>query len=448
MAIDAVLLRLMRERKMFAQLYSAIPEETPVIEKETRAVLRDFERYYKAYPSHDHIDKETFVPRFMQWHPSLKDEQKLYYMKLLDGVWSKEADEDQRTNIMSWLAELEMATSMANLTETFNSGDLDEDFYAKIIEITDQYKKRVDVRFDRWIDDPIFDLLLEDLNDDGVAWRLNCMNKHSRKLRMGDFIIVAGRPNKGKTSFLASESTFWAPQLPPDKNIIWLNNEGPGRRIVPTLYRAALGKTIPQLGELARAGLAEAEYSDVVGRRDRIRVIDIHGWTNGMVERVLEDSNPGLIIYDMIDNIKGFGNAARTDLGLEMMYQWARERSVKFDAIGVATSQISNDGDGLMFPTMGMLKDSKTGKQGACDMQLMIGSSNDPTYANARFIGLPKNKMSRPGIPEDPRQEVHFNRDTARFTDVAGEYSLHEHETNQATQQVHSGDADGVDAVL
>lgn len=424
--LDKVLLGLMKDKKMFLQLYSAIPAETPIIDAPTRALLNDYDKYFKAYPSHNAIDKDTFFPRFFQWHPNLKPEQKQYYTMVIDQVFAKDIDDDQRKNIMSWLAEVEMATTMANLAEQYNSGDLDEDLYAKIIDITDQYKKRADVRFDNWIDEDIGSLLQDDLNDDGVSFRLNCLNKHMRKLRGGDFGIVAGRPNKGKTSWIASEISFMAPQLDPDKNVIWLNNEGPGRRIVPTVYRAALGLTVPELGAIAESGEAERRYIEIMGRRDRVRVIDIHGWTNGMVERVLEENNPGIIVYDMIDKIKGFGSAARTDLGLEMMYDWARERSVKFNSIGLATSQISVDGDGLMFPTMGMLKDSKTGKQGACDFQIMIGASNDPSYANSRFIGVVKNKLSRAGIPEDPKAEVMFNRDTARYTDVVSEHTLTE----------------------
>src|SRR5690606_31011004 len=136
---------------------------------------------------------------------------------------------------------------------------------------------------------------------------------------------------------------------------------------------------------------------------------DIHGYNNSQVELILQDNNPGLIIYDMIDNIKFNGEAARTDLALEYMYQWARERSVKYDSIGWASSQISNDGDGLMFPTLGMLKDSKTGKQGACDFQLMIGSSNDAGLQSSRWLGLPKNKLRKEGAPGDPRAEVIFD---------------------------------------
>jgi replicative DNA helicase len=91
---------------------------------------------------------------------------------------------------------------------------------------------------------------------------------------------------------------------------------------------------------------------------------------------------------------------------------------VKYDCIGLATSQISNEGDGLQFPSLGMLKDSKTGKQGACDFQLMIGASNDPGLAPVRWLGLPKNKLRREGAKGDPRAEVQFQPQIARYADV------------------------------
>jgi replicative DNA helicase len=197
-----------------------------------------------------------------------------------------------------------------------------------------------------------------------------------------------------------------------------LNNEGPGRRIIPRLYQSALNLSMTEMKEQHQAGLLVSAYREAVGRLDRIRVIDVHGFNTGQIEAILEESNPGVIVYDMIDNIRGFSGEARTDLQLEEMYKWARERSVKFDCIGLATSQISNDGDGMQFPTLGMLKDSKTGKQGACDFQLMIGASNDPGLAKSRFISLPKNKLRKPDGPSDPRAEVIFDGTRARYTDI------------------------------
>jgi len=168
-------------------------------------------------------------------------------------------------------------------------------------------------------------------------------------------------------------------------------------------------------------------YIDVVGDKHKIRVKDVHSLHVGQVESIIEQNNAEIVIYDMIDNLYGFGTEARTDLMLEKMYQWGRSIGVSMGHAGLATSQISNDGDGEMFPSLGMLKDSKTGKQGACDFQLMIGSSNSPELAGSRWMGLPKNKLRREGRPSDPRAEVFFNPEIARYQNVSdlpddGEY--------------------------
>jgi replicative DNA helicase len=62
-----------------------------------------------------------------------------------------------------------------------------------------------------------------------------------------------------------------------------------------------------------------------------------------------------------------------------------------------------------------MLKDSKTGKQGASDFQLMIGKSNDPCLSMSRFLGLPKNKLHQEGHDKDPRAEVIFDAIRCRY---------------------------------
>jgi replicative DNA helicase len=251
---------------------------------------------------------------------------------------------------------------------------------------------------------------------------LNALNNSTRPLRPGDFGIVAGRPDQGKTTFITSEATYWAPQLPEDMNVIWLNNEGPGDRIIPRLYQSALGISMSDMKLMHSEGkLVDAYRAKIGGRLDKIRVFDIHGKTTGMVANILEENKAGIAIFDMIDNIHGFGDAARTDLMLEKMYQWARELMVRLNCIGIATSQISQDGDDMRFPALPMLKDSKTGKQGACDFQLMIGSISDPAFQYSRFLSLPKNKLMRPDGKKDPKAEVQFDPVRARYEDMTME---------------------------
>jgi replicative DNA helicase len=396
-------------------LKDVIPKSN--LSDETLALVADFGKYFEAYPSHEILDLLTFMPKFRTWHAGISDDQFASYTAILRNI-SPEPDEDQKRNILQDLADIELMTKVANTIEAFKDGDV-ADPYSSITEQLDNYRKRRGLKVMTYIDTPIGDLLQQEFDDAGVKWRLNALNNSTRPLRPGDFGIVAGRPDQGKTTFITSEATYWAPQLPEDLNVIWLNNEGPGDRIIPRLYQSALGISMSEMKLMHSEGkLVDAYRAKIGGRLDKIRVFDIHGKTTGMVANILEENKAGIAIFDMIDNIHGFGDAARTDLMLEKMYQWARELMVRLNCIGIATSQISQDGDDMRFPALPMLKDSKTGKQGACDFQLMIGSISDPAFVYSRFLSLPKNKLMRPDGKKDPKAEVNFDPVRARYEDA------------------------------
>lgn len=417
--IDVVLLRILRaSRKEFQQLYGLLPRTDGTLDKRTIAIADDFKKYYDLMPTHQEVDLQTFLPRFKGWHPTMKEDELNVYHALFRNIVASDPDDDQKRLIFGELSELNMVTRLANAVAEHEAGELADPF-TRITNIVDDYRLSIGSKKDAYVSQSIEELLKEEFNDEGVSWRLSALNGATRKLRPGDFGIIAGRPDKGKTSFIASEITFMAAQMPKGRPIIWLNNEGPGRRIKPRLYQAALNLGMEDLKRYSREGKLVGMFRKAMGGDiDKIKVFDIHGWNNGQVEMLIAEHNPGMIIYDMIDSIRGFGDEARTDLGLEKMYQWARERSVKYDCIGLATSQISNEGDGLQFPTLGMLKDSKTGKQGACDFMVMIGASNDPMLNGSRFISMPKNKIRRPDGIGDPRAEVLFDGRRSRFNDI------------------------------
>lgn len=410
--IDRDLLRIMKYKKDFGLLFPLIPQTA--IDKETQVLLGDFKKWFEQNKEATKIDFANFIPRFNQWHHALKPEKLAAYTNVFKQVIPDVSDE-VRSNIVAEISEIEMVTKLADIAQMHAEGEV-PNLYTSVSSVMDDFKRRIGVKEQKFIDTPISELLQKEFDNAGLRWRLDALNGSMRRLRPGDFGIIAGRPDKGKTSFIASEVTYLGPQLPPEQNVLWLNNEGPGERIIPRLYQAALNLTMTDMK--LQATTLEDRYRALMGRLDKIRIFDIHGWTNSQVEILIESNNAGLVIFDMIDNIKGFGDAARTDLALEHMYQWARERCVKYDCIGLATSQISADGDGLMYPTLNMLKDSKTGKQGACDFQLMIGASNDPGFATQRFLSLPKNKLRKPDGPADPRCAVEFDANRSRYNDL------------------------------
>lgn len=415
--IDLTLLRIMRFREKLDNMYAALP--FAALDEKTKIILEDFRVYFAEFHGHAVLEPDTFRSWFFAFrHPTLTGENKEFYSRLLAKL-HEPVDEATEKGIVARILELDFATRAANILKKYEGGD-ELDVAKALREAVEMHEAQLDRKVAMpWVKDSIIDLLDEDQRQDGLSWPLSCINGSMRPLREGDFGIIAARPDVGKTSFIAHVATYMAPQLAEGKHIYWFNNEGPGKRIVTRLYQAALNATITDLLTRRAAGTIVDDYIKAVGMIDRIKVLDIHDCWNYDVTDMLKDMQPGLVIFDMIDNIKFGGqmanNGSRTDQALEAMYQWARIRGVKSNTPVLATSQISADGDGMQFPLQHMLKDSKTGKQGAADFILTLGMIHEPGMEHSRFIGLNKNKLCIEGGPKDPRAEVLFNGLTSRF---------------------------------
>lgn len=418
--IDTTILRIMREREQFEKLYASLP--LYAFGEKTQVLLQDFNDYFKEF-QHAIVEPATFNSWFFAFqHPTLKGDTKNFYSKLLEQI-HKPVDEETKRGIVARVLELGFATNVANMVKKYDSGE-DIDIQRAIDEASETLKIQLDRKVKvPWVKDSIHDLLEEQGYDKGLHWRLRCLNESMRPIRAGDFGIIAGRPDTGKTTFLSSEVTFMSSQLKAlykeDRPIVWFNNEGPGKRIITRLYQSALNCSISDLLLKKKAGTIVEEYREAVGKLSNIRIMDVHDMWNYDIVDIIRETTPGLIIFDMIDSIKfhtaGGVAGVRTDQILESMYQWARVLGVRFDCPVFATSQISVEGDGMQYPTLSMLKDSKTGKQGTADFQLMLGKSNELGMDLSRFIGLPKNKLAVEGFPKDPRCEVIFDGLRARY---------------------------------
>jgi len=411
--IDLSLLQLLKYRGEFFRIKGRIPEKA--LDEDTIKILNTYEKYFNTCPDAKVIDPQKLLTIFRAGNPDLPEEHKAAYENIFKNI-STDISEEDKPGVMLSLLELRLGTDIANLGDRFARGEV-ANIHAEIRKIEQEFATDAEIKTLDFIRPDMSALLAESEESGGYHFRLECLRRTMRGLRGGDFGILAARPDKGKTTFLADQLTFMAPQVPQDRPILWLNNEGPGDRIYLRLVQAALGKTLTEIRALDDA---KRDYAQALGGDDpyKIRIVNIHGRDTYTVENLIQQHKPAIIVYDMIDKIRGFKDQPRTDLALEEMYSWARDLSVNNDAVGLATSQISNEGDNMSFPPMGALKDSKTGKQGACDFQLMIGSLNDPAYASSRYISLPKNKLRREGADQCPRATVNFRPQIARFEDL------------------------------
>ena len=433
MSLDITTLRLLKVRDRYERLARAVPKRA--LDTRTQIILADFGRFFKDFPEAARVDHGAFNIFFKSIHPNLKDEDLAVYDALFKQVTEEDVPPDLEQGLMKRLVETATAYDIALLIEKFNNGD-EIDLRQGLTGFLDAYDQQIDRKVKNpQVLDAIEDLLKAEENDIGLHWRLPSINRHIKPLVPGDFVVIAARPDKGKTTFCASELTYMASQVdtlwPGEKrSILWFNNEGPGKRIVTRCFQSALNATMEDLVKLSNtpADPEFAHYKTMVrqkyaqalgGRPGALRIFDIHDMWNHEVEDIMKLHKPAAVVFDMVDNIKFGGQAAnngqRTDQLLESMYQWARLMGVKHDCAVLANSQISADGDGLQYPTLPMLKDSKTGKQGAADVIITLGTVNDPMLVNSRYIGTTKNKKVRTGVPASPMTEVQFDGARGRY---------------------------------
>lgn len=433
MSLDLTALRLMRHRERCLRLNKHVPRAA--VDQKTAIMLDDFLAYFREFPDAKVIEPDPFTLWFVGFrHPKLTDEAKSIFSALIKQT-ATDVDPAIEQGFMERLAAASAVADLTTAIEKFHNGE-----EVDVLTVTRSIADDIEFTVDRKIKnpqvlDPIEDLLKDEENDTGFHWHLPGINRVMRPLRPGDFIIVAGRPDKGKTTFCAHMLTHMAAQVDglfpgENRSVIWVNNEGPGKRIITRNFQAALNATVQEMVQLQhqppknakhRSALREGYIEAIGGRGGTLRVFDVHDMWNHEVEDILRRYPPAVVLFDMVDNIRFGGeannNGQRTDQLLEAMYQWARLIAVKYDCACIATSQISADGDGLNYPTLGMLKDSKTGKQGAADAIITIGAVNDPLLENVRYIGTTKNKLRRAGAPGTLRLETIMQGDRARFVE-------------------------------
>lgn len=438
--LDVRLLQALRSRIAFNRLRAFIPKQA--LEPATKILLDDFHAYYDKFTEHGEIDYETFMSWFETFrHPDQKPEGRALMRNLMRRALAEEAPQGTTDVLLRELHELRLAHIAQAAVLKWNEGELNTPIGDVLKAALEEYKIALGVSEDVWVRPDMDALLAEEFNMQGIMWPMPEINTCIRPLRAGDFGIVAARPDRGKTTFMSYLVTSFAKQLPSNRPIIWLNNEGPGRRIYLRLYRSALRTNLAGMMKLNESAKLHEAYNAALGGLDRIRVLDIHNMNTAQVDSLLELHDPGVIVYDMLDNIRWAGvQAPRQDLIAEDLYQWARERSVKYDCIGFCTSQINGAGDGMLYPQMGMLKDSATTKQGACDFIIMLGASNDPGLDGVRGFSMPKNKLRKDGAP-NPRFEIMIDYETSSYRALT-EVQEPEPEPAPATAAADTGMAD------
>jgi len=397
--IDLALLRVIKYKDQYDKVARYIP--MGAINKRTKLVAKDIGRYFEDNDEETKINFNSFRSLFFtSYHRKLNEADTEFYNTVLTKM---EADvpDGVKNSLINQLLELEFATDLGNVVDEYQAGE-EIDIVTEVSHLTKKLDQQM-VRANSFEYADLDDSSVEEDDDTGLQWCLPELNERYRRIQAGDQTIIAARPGLGKTTFLTCNNVSMVKDMKDTDIIVWFNNESRRQRIMKRQMQSALGKTNAELSEMGKAGTLNEAYIKVMGRKDRVRVYDIHGKNNLFLGDILESIvkeglTIGAVIIDMLDNVKfPTRRELREDQRLEEMYKWFRELGVEYNCPTFPTSQVSNEGAGMMYPLQGMLKDSKTGKQGACDNLLMIGWDEDTTNPNARGISMPKTKTLRAG---------------------------------------------------
>lgn len=400
MAYDIDLLHVISNKDNYERFLPHIKKHN--VSSITGDIVHVLGEYWPNYPGRENVNWNEFKTFFfIVKGKKLKDP--ATYERVFDNIEKSAASPPPIVDdIMKKLVAVDYATQIHDKALAVVNGTASVEDVEPIIE---SYKKEVGSSVDvsSVFVNPSLDYIKDVVASKGLSWRLPEFNVSLGPLRKGDFGIIAARPETGKTTLIASESTFMLTQLDVGKQVVWVNNEESSKKVMMRVIQAFHGVTTRAL--LDDVSRYEQEFKDAGGDRFLVLDDDSPFKTVSKLTRLFKELNPGLIIFDQLDKVHGFENE-REDLRIGRLYEWARDLAKEYCPV-ISISQISEAGEGVKWLNNSMLRGSKTDKAGEADYIVLVGKDNEPGKDLDRFITIGKNKLF--GGPETLEAHRHGN---------------------------------------
>lgn len=410
--IEISLLKALSIRKNLDSYLHLLNPKT--LSRESIDLLKDYQAYFGSRETAEVIDFDDFSSFFfIERHPNIDDKSVEKWKDVILKVQQLPLGGNSCSQIITAFETQELYAALHK--------DLDKNLaIAEVSAKLEGAMRRIgslDTAKEPLNQDMDLSLALETTDrSKGLQWRLNCLKElfNDGGLIKGDFGIIAGYVDSGKTSFIASELTHMAQQLKDDEYIAWLNTEGSWEQLIPRLYCATLNCTAADLRKFPEK--ATEKYTEKMnGNKNRIRIMNFQRKSTKDVEDLIKKNPPKLIVFDLLDGLKGFekfmGGDGNVTERYSQLYQWAREIATQYCPV-LAISQLNGDGNNEPYPTITNLRGSRVDKQAAATFQLIIGSLEGNN--TERYLSMPKNKVSS---EKGWRRQVTFDPLRSRYKD-------------------------------
>ena len=273
--MDKLLLHVLADKTKYRLMKDSIPEDT--IGATTTWLLNWYGAFFNQNPKAKQVDFDGLASLIRLKVPNEQREQLAAALHIVASQADYVPNKDAVESIVQTLHERKAAGQIGALVARYNQGE-EVDVLAETHRIAVNTLKETGATsiYESVDGDPIE--IMRDLAEDrGIKFRQRSLNESIKGLRGGDLVGFAARVDSGKTSFLADFATYAAPQvaaLYPGRPIMWGNNEGVTRNIIPRLYSAALNMDSEELVALPDSELRR-RYLEATGNCP-INLVDIH----------------------------------------------------------------------------------------------------------------------------------------------------------------------------
>lgn len=390
-ALEASLLKALAIKRNYDQFIGTL--DTKRLIPATADLLKDYARYYEQY--NNDIAWDVFYTDFVHnWHSKDLDERDVAYYR--DTVFPLIQDSSIE-NVFTQLLQKEASEKMKAALE---KGD-----FAAIESITRELNEALSVH-SKNADEDIFKLSSLDLTtldaSNGLQWFLPSLQAGLNSHLAGQFIVVAGDSNTGKSAFCISQAVHVFKHLHiigSDRPILYCTSEDTKEDLAARFLSCLYVDKCPGGFEQIISEFDRVNKSYTKHFNDELFMgLQIRGHNDvSKIRHKIDKYNPSVVIIDMLDKLSASDNIQ----DLTKLYQ--EIRSVANDGFPIlGTSQTGNtsyyDKEDNQYKHRRHLTDkdlagSKSGKQGAAYAMIMIGLDDD--VPNIRYVDTTKKKRGR-----------------------------------------------------
>ena len=367
----------LRSRKAYEIVSDVLAQEdySPV----TSRILKGIGDYYKRDIEITKVDPELLNDQLCVHVDNDKHVQQI--KDVIETAWVLEVSP---ANVLDLALEQKKRVVGMQLAEALINGDTDPELlenYTKIATAATLDEAQGDE-----IIDADFDILLPVLdNSNKIKMHPPSLNDRiDGGLVRGDAVVVAGRPEVGKTAFVVTNLSGMSYN---GHKVLYAGNEDAAERIITRTLSCLTGRDKPAM-------LKDPEGTVSIARqRGYGNIVFAHPvLTFAHLRNLVRKHKPDVVFIDQIRNMRV---KADNRVGqLESSGIQARNIAAEFDCAVVSMTQVGDSGEGKLHLTMSDIDGSKTGIQAACDILLLIGNDTNFDQNKARMLNLCKNKSS------------------------------------------------------